>query len=111
MSNEIKEEINKADALYYALDRNIDQRHECSVILSNMDDVRKENAWIYFKMFVNHRIYAWEQNKTNTQEYEIPHELNEQIYHLVHNYYFRKLKELEEERDKIFKRYTENKGE
>lgn len=104
-------ELNKIDALYCALSRNVDERHQYSIILSNMEDVIKENVWVYFKMFIKHRTYGYSEVKDNEQNYEIPHELNEQIYHLVHNYYFKKMRELEEERDKIFKRYTENNNE
>ena len=92
--------INQIDLLYTALNKNVEERHQCSLILADMDSVKKENVWAYFKMFIRRRSVGWEEVKDDENDYEIPHELNEQIFHLVHNYYFKKIKELEEERDK-----------
>ena len=100
-------EINKIDVLYLSLGRNYSQRAEYSSILAEMDDVIKENVYIWFKMFIRHRNVGWTEVKDNDQAYEIPHELNEQIYHLVHNYYFKQTKELEQERDKIMSKWLE----
>lgn len=94
-------EINKIDVLYLSLGRNYSQRAEYSSILAEMDDVIKENVYIWFKMFIRHRNVGWTEVKDNDQTYEIPHQLNEEIYHLVYNYFFKEIKELEQERDKI----------
>ena len=102
-------ETNKIDSLFLSLERNYSQRAEYSRILANMDDVIKENVYVWFNMLIRHRNVGWDEVKDNDQTYEIPHELNEQIYHLVHNYYFKQIKELEQERDKIMSRYLEQK--
>ena len=99
--------MNKIDYLYLALERNYRQRAEYSRILAEMDNVIKENVYVWFKMFIRHRNVGWTEVKDNDQAYEIPHELNEQIYHLVHNYYFKQTKELEQERDKIMSKWLE----
>ena len=100
-------ELNKIDYLYLILERNYRQRAEYNTILANMDDVIKENVYVYFKMLIHNRNVGWNEVKHNEQAYEIPHQLNEQIYHLVHNYYFKEIKELEQERDKIMSKWLE----
>ena len=95
--------------LYLSLERNYRQRAEYNTILMKMDEVIKENVYVWFNMFIRHRDVGWNEVKDNDQTYEIPHELNEQIYHLVHNYFFKEIKELEQERDKIMSRYLEQK--
>ena len=99
-------EINKIDVLYLSLGSNYRQRAEYNTILMNMDEVIKENVYIYFKMFIHKKGVEY---KDKGNVYEIPHQLNEQIYHLVYSYYFKEIKELEQERDKIMSRYLEQK--
>lgn len=100
-------ELNKIDYLYLELERNYRERTEYSRILGDMDSVIKENVYVYFKMFIHNTDVGWEEVKHSEQSYEIPHELNEQIYHLVHNYFFKKTKELEQKRDKIMSQWLE----
>ena len=101
-------EINKIDALWLTLERNGRLRAEYNTILMNMDAVIKENVYVFFKMFIQNRNVGYLEVKHNERSYEIPHQLNEQIYHLVHNYYSREIRELEEERDKIMERWLKN---
>lgn len=101
--------LNKIDQLYFFLDKNVKERTEYTNILDYMDSINDKGKEIsvYFKMFIHNRNVGWDEVKHNEQAYEIPHELNEQIYHLVHNYFFKQIKELEQERDKIMSKWLE----
>ena len=104
----MENKMNKIDALYLTLKGNVEERHQYSIVLSEMEDINKKEVSVCFKMFINHRYVGWEEVKNNEKEFIIPYQLNEQICNLVRNYYSKKIKELEEERNEIFKRYTEN---
>lgn len=95
------------DCLMQSLAQIFRERQVYQNILYEMRKVSKENVWIFFKMFINDRHYGWEQVKDNTQEYEIPHELNERIFQLVQEYYSTKVRELDEFKMRAINRYVE----
>ena len=78
--------------------------------LYHLDRVKDEDVYAKFTCQVNRQKPFQFVPDENAFKFEIPHELNEQIYHLVHNYYFKKNKEIEELIDDTIKLYAKTGG-
>ena len=84
----------------------LQDKRKYEMYIYHMDRVKDEDVYVTFTCHVARKKPYTIEPTENTFKFEIPHELNEQIYHLVHNYYFRKNKEIESLIDDTIKLYA-----
>lgn len=105
------EKINLEENLETQISYYSQQKRLYNEILYEMDETQKEGESIEygFKMFISKIIFGYTENKNAQDSYDVPFELNKKIFNLIHDFFEKQVRDLNEKRDNAIKNYMEQK--